>query len=89
MSASNQAIALRTVVIESDVTTGTPGKISSWQVSGVGGNTERLGKTRTDCSSAGPEHSLLKDIERPVELCVTSATKSFWINVHENVRLHA
>ncbi len=31
----------------------------------------------------------MKDIERPVKLGVTSANKGFWINVHENVRLHA
>jgi hypothetical protein len=29
----------------------------------------------------------LKHIDGPVELGVTSVSKSFWINVHENVRL--
>ena len=71
--------------IDSDVTTGTSAKIFP-QVSGIGGKSEQLGEI---CSSAGPKPSLLKAIERPVELCVTSASKSFWINVHENVRLHA
>src|SRR6266849_7461736 len=36
--------------------------------------------------SAAP---LLKDIEGLIELGVTSASKGFWINVHENVRLYA
>ena len=31
----------------------------------------------------------LEDIEGLVELGVTSASKGFWFNVHENVRLHA
>jgi len=37
----------------------------------------------------GAESSLLKDIEGPIELGVTSARKRFWINVHKDVRLHA
>jgi hypothetical protein len=31
----------------------------------------------------------LKDIERPVELGITSAGESLWINVHENIWLYA
>lgn len=42
-----------------------------------------------DCRYADAALLLRKDIERPVELCVTSASKRFWINVHKNVRLHA
>src|SRR5713101_2131945 len=42
-----------------------------------------------DCNPTGAAPSLLKDIEGPVELGVTSASKGFWINLYENVRLHA
>jgi hypothetical protein len=37
----------------------------------------------------GAESSLLKDLEGPAELGVTSASVGFWINVHQDVRLHA
>jgi len=51
----------------------------------------RIGKVNgwRDCRSTDAALLLRKDIERPVELCVTSASKRFWINVHKNVRLHA
>lgn len=48
--------------------------------------TSALGQTTIP---AGSEPALLKDIEGRVKLGITSASKSFWINVYENVRLHA
>jgi hypothetical protein len=42
-----------------------------------------------DCRPADAEPSSLKDIEGLIELGITSASEGFWINVHENVRLHA
>jgi hypothetical protein len=43
----------------------------------------------SNCRSANAAPLLLKDIEGLVELGVISASKGLWINVHENVGLHA
>jgi hypothetical protein len=69
----------RLTVFESDVTRGMPARISSSQISGIDGESAVL-------PAGNPQ--LLKDIQGLVELCITSASKSFWINVYENVRLH-